>query len=82
MILLLPACAQTSFFYQGAKVATFQGDMSRLHFNYSISPQGLTMTWDADTVSHSEPTRADTGRITAAASLVSAAVTAAVLVPK
>ena len=76
-------CAHTEFWYQGEKIARFEGDMRRSNFTMIITAEGVRLEWTADAVSHSEATRAqgDAGaaKIAAGASLVTAATTAALL---
>jgi hypothetical protein len=86
LLLLLTGCAHTEFFYQGQRVARFEGDMTQTKFTMTITAQGASLSWTADGVSHSQATRAQgdaaAGKITAAASLVTAGVMAAALIPK
>jgi hypothetical protein len=78
LLMALTSCARTSFYHNGQKVASFEGDMVHSHYEFVVRKDGsYKITWDSDGVSHSEPTRADSGRITAAAGIITAAGVAA-----
>ena len=82
LLLVLSGCAKTDFFYDGQKVASFQGDMRNSRFTMTITAQSVVIAWNADAVDHSTPTRAQGDLITAGAGVISAGVAAAVLLPK
>lgn len=79
LFLFLTSCARTDFFYNGQKVARFEGDMAKSHFTMVVNDKECIIAWDADTVNHSEATKADSGRITAAGGVIGSAIGAAVL---
>ena len=85
LVLALAGCAKTEFFYQGQKVAVFQGDMARSNFTMTITDRGVVIGWGVEAVSHSEATRAQgdsaAAKIGAAASVITAGVAAAALIP-
>ena len=62
--LVLSSCAQTTLYSNGEKIACFQGDMTKVHY------ENKDIRWDADTVNHSTATLAQgeaaKGKITAA----------------
>ena len=61
---VLASCAQTILYQNGEKIACFQGDMTKVHY------ENKDIRWDADTVNHSAATLAQgeaaKGKITAA----------------
>lgn len=53
---ILSGCAHSTFYVDGKRVAAFQGDMTKQHFLYKRN--GVTIVWNADTISHSAATLA------------------------
>ncbi len=51
----LSSCASTSFYHDGKKIASFQGDMKNVNFHSSESGH---FHFSADEVNHSTPTSA------------------------
>lgn len=83
----LSACASTNFRIVNPKtgkvqkVASFQGDMENVSMTYVASADGaVSITWTADKVNHSEPTRAQgdsaAAKLTAVAGVAAAVGTA------
>lgn len=52
VLLLLPACASTTFYRDGLPIARFQGDMTGVEYSDG------KVRWKAASVDHSTPTRA------------------------
>ena len=71
LLLLLSSCT-TTFYRDGKKIASFQGNMKDTSFSYSAKGD---LTWTAKDVNHSAPTLA--GGRAAAFSISSVAVPAA-----
>lgn len=81
LLFIFSSCARTEFFYQGQRVASFQGDMARVHYTMSITTQGVTISWSADTVNHSVATVAEGDAIVKNVSAVVAGIPL-ILLPK
>lgn len=70
--LLFTSCAQTTFYRNGEKIASFQGNMKDVAFTYSAKGN---LVWTSKEVNHSAPTLA--GGRAAAFSISSVAIPAA-----
>lgn len=79
LLLILTSCAKTDFFYQGQRVAHFEGDMERSHFSMTVNSGQCRIEWDADKVDHSSATRANGAAVTSAIVAGGSAVTAGIM---